>query len=100
METLSFILGVAAVLIVIGIVVMFRMSNSLSKLKQTIHNHEEAMASLDRDISTRDELINRRVDNEVDRLNRTSDEIFRYIDSRLDKLESKILSKIPTNKEY
>jgi hypothetical protein len=100
METLSFILGIAAGLVIFGVVVMFRMNQSLNKLKTTLRGHEDALQSLDRDISQRDELINRRVDAEIDRTSKIYDEIYRYIDSRLDKLETKVLSKIPTNKEY
>jgi gas vesicle protein len=100
METLSFILGIAAGLVIFGVVVMFRMNQSLNKLKTTLRAHEDALQSLHRDITQQDELINRRVDQEVERTSKIYDELYRYIDSRLDKLETKVLSKIPTNKEY
>jgi hypothetical protein len=84
METLvTFSLGAGAVLIVLGIVVVVRLVTQVKELA-------EVVSTLKLEVSQNEQLINRRVDQEIDRVDRIYTNILSIIDSRLDKLEAKI----------
>jgi len=84
-EILAFILGVSAVTFVWVIVVAFK---TASRVKETEKTLEGIVHMLNRN----DEMVNRRIDQEIDRTNDIHRECIRYTDSRVDKLETKILS--------
>jgi len=84
METLlTFSLGAGAVLIILGIVAVVRLVKQVKELA-------EAVSVLELEVSQNEELINRRVDQEIDRVDQIYTNILSIIDSRLDKLETKI----------
>ena len=84
METLvTFSLGAGAVLIILGIVAVVRLVKQVKELA-------EAVSTLELEVSQNEELINRRVDQEIDRVDQIYTNILSIIDSRLDKLEAKI----------
>ena len=83
-QILAFILGVSAVVIVWAVVVAFRTAKLAEQNKQSIQNLEEW-------ISRNDEMINRRIDQEIDRTNNIYNDCIRHTDSRVDKLEQKYL---------
>jgi predicted PurR-regulated permease PerM len=84
METLvTFGLGAGAVLIILGIVAVVRLVKQVKELA-------EAVSTLELEVSQNEELINRRVDQEIDRVDQIYTNILSIIDSRLDKLEAKI----------
>ena len=90
METLSFILGVGAVAAIVVIVVTFMNNKQIKELNKQIEN----LKSTDNNIYNNiDNLEIRILDviKEVD-LNqrRENEEIYRFVDSRVDKLEDKI----------
>jgi hypothetical protein len=76
MEVVYFVLGVVTVLLVIGVVVIFRVGTLVKKSREDLRNLERV---------TQDGLddVHRRMDNEVRDLQS-------LLDSRLDKFESKI----------
>jgi uncharacterized protein YoxC len=82
-QILAFVLGVGAVAFVWVVVVAFKTVRKLKEIDQLFSGHREW-------ISSNDQVINRRVDQEVDRVNQLVDEVYSTIDSRLDKLEAKI----------
>jgi uncharacterized protein YoxC len=82
-QILAFVLGVGAVAFVWVVVVAFKTVSKLKEIDQLFSRHQEW-------ISSNDQVINRRVDQEVDRVNQLVDEVYSTIDSRLDKLEAKI----------
>jgi flagellar hook-associated protein FlgK len=41
-------------------------------------------------LSQSEELLNRRIDQEIDRVNKMDTDLYSFIDSRLDKLENKL----------
>lgn len=90
METLSFILGVGAVIAIVVIVVTFMNNKQIKELNKQIENLESTDNNLYNNI---DNLEVRVLDviKEVD-LNqrRENEEIVRFVDSRVDKLEDKI----------
>lgn len=84
METLvTFGLGAGAVLIVLGIVAVVRLVNQVNDL-------EKIVMDLDIVINQNEQMLNRRIDQEIDRVDNITSNIYSAIDSRLDKLETKI----------
>jgi len=84
METLvTFGLGAGAVLIILGIMAVVRLVKQVKELA-------EAVSVLELEVSQNEGLINRRVDQEIDRVDQIYTNILSIIDSRLDKLEAKI----------
>jgi len=84
-QILAFILGAGAGLVIWGVVVAFRTAKLAKQNETSIRNIEEW-------ISRNDEMVNRRIDQEIDRVNRIANDCIKHTDSRVDKLESKILS--------
>jgi septation ring formation regulator EzrA len=81
----AFVLGVSAVTFVWVVGVAFKTVNLAKQNEESIRNMEEW-------ISRNDELVNRRIDQEIERVNQLHIESIKHTDSRVDKLESKILS--------
>ena len=84
-QILAFVLGVGAVAFVWVVVVAFKTASKVKK-------QEKELTEMVNWISRNDELVNRRIDQEIDRVNRLHTNSIAYTDSRVDKLESKILS--------
>jgi septation ring formation regulator EzrA len=84
-QILAFVLGVSAVAFVWVVVVVFKTAKLAKQNEQSIRNIEEW-------VHRNDELVNRRIDQEIDRVNRLHQDSISFTDSRVDKLESKILS--------
>jgi len=84
METLvTFGLGAGAVLIILGIVAVVRFVKQVKELAEDI-------STLESEVNANEQLIDRRVDREIDRVDQIHTNILSIIDSRLDKLEAKI----------
>jgi septation ring formation regulator EzrA len=83
-QILAFVLGAGAGLIIWGVVVAFRTAKLAKQNEESIRNIEEW-------VSKNDELINRRIDQEIERVNNLHADSIRFTDSRVDKLESKII---------
>jgi|LauGreDrversion4_2_1035121.scaffolds.fasta_scaffold520064_2 predicted PurR-regulated permease PerM len=84
METLvTFGLGAFTVLIILGIVVVFKL---VKQVKGLISKTKE----IEHWLSQSEELLNRRIDQEIDRVNKMDTDLYSFIDSRLDKLENKL----------
>ena len=84
METLvTFGLGAFMVLIILGIVVVFKLVKQVKGLTSKIKEIEHWL-------SQSEELLNRRIDQEIDRVNKMDTDVYSFIDSRLDKLENKL----------
>jgi len=103
MEITSFILGVCAVIVLAMVVGTFVNYMGVKSLKEHID-------TLERDIYDETKTLNQRLDKETDRLvdytdnlnNNNQDamnELYRYIDSRLDKLQDKFSSNIASGVE-
>lgn len=86
-QILSFVLGISVVLIILGAVLLVKTIKKVEKLES---NEKSNMYW----VQNNDELINRRVDQEIDRVNNLHRESISYVDSRIDKLEQKILGNI------
>jgi septation ring formation regulator EzrA len=84
-QILAFVLGAGIALLIWGVVVAFRTASKVTK-------HEKQLTDIENWISRNDELLNRRIDQEIDRVNRLHQDSISFTDSRVDKLEAKILS--------
>jgi hypothetical protein len=84
-QILAFVLGVSIALFVWGVMVVFKTAKLAKQNEQSIRNIEEW-------IHRDDELVNRRIDQEVDRTNSIFNDCIRHTDSRVDKLEAKLTS--------
>ena len=79
MEIVYFVLGIVTVLLILGVVVIVR-------VRKAVNDLTDRSGSVERQIEIVEESLHRRID-ELQR------EIFSQIDSRLDKLQSKIKQK-------
>jgi len=84
-QILAFVLGVSAVTFVWVVVVAFK---TASRVKET----EKTLEGIFHVIERNDEMVNRRIDQEIDRVDQIYRECIKHTDSRVDKLEAKILS--------
>lgn len=82
----AFVLGAGAGLVIWGVVVAFRTAKLAKQNEESIRNVEEW-------ISRNDEMVNRRIDKEIDRVDRLHTDGISFTNSRVDKLESKIATK-------
>lgn len=84
-QILAFVLGVSAVAFVWVVVVAFKTASKVKELERAISGNQDW-------INQNDQLVNRRIDQEIDRVNQIADNCIRHTDSRVDKLEAKLLS--------
>ena len=103
MEITSFILGVCAVIVIMMVVGTFVNYMSTKQLK-------EHLDTLERDVHNEVQILNQNLDKETERLtdyvdklhNKSEDdmnEIYRYIDSRMDKMEAKFSAQLTSGVE-
>ncbi len=94
-------LGMVMVLGILGVVVMVRMYSDIKKLKRLVKSQEEVMRETDHSIHRRidgeidrtDKLYeetNRYINTRMESVSRDLDEVYRQMDSRLDKLTNKL----------
>jgi len=90
METLSFILGIGAVLGIAGVAVLVKTVVEVNRLQKFATNLESAIAnSIEKQINDNDLSVHKRIDQEIDRTNKLFTDAMAHTDSRVDKLESK-----------
>ena len=82
-QILAFVLGVSAGVFVWTVVVAFRTASRVKYLEQCLQQVERNARESDGD-------IHRRIDQEIDRVDQLHRGLTSYIDSRVDKLDSKI----------
>jgi len=85
-QILAFVLGVSAALLVWGVVVAFRTASKVKQIEHAITGQQDW-------ILRNDEMVNRRIDQEIDRVDQIYRECISHTDSRVDRLESKITTK-------
>jgi hypothetical protein len=83
-QILAFVLGASAGLVIWGVVVVFKTAKLAKQNEESIRNIEEW-------VSRNDETVNRRIDQEIERVNNLHTDSIKFTDSRVDKLESKII---------
>jgi hypothetical protein len=90
-QILAFVLGVGIALLAWGVVVAFKTASKVTK-------QEKELTEIQNWISRNDELVNRRIDEEITRVNTIYDNCIRYTDSRVDKLEHKYIDQTQSKK--
>jgi len=93
MEITSFILGVLAVIAIMMVVIASVNFMTIKVLTKKIDSLEQNAGDLERDFHQR---LNTEIQNLSQRANNDDNEIVRYIDSRVDKLESKVYKDFDT----
>ena len=91
-QILAFVLGVGAVAFVWVVVVAFRTASKVEKLETGFQNIINLIEENRRSTYEQDLALDRRMDQEVDRVDQIYNECIRHIDSRVDKLEAKLTS--------
>jgi hypothetical protein len=81
-QILAFILGVGAVAFVLAVVAAFKTASKVEEIEKAISEQQDW-------IVRNEELINRRIDQEIDRVDKMVGDIYSVIDSRFDKAENK-----------
>ena len=82
-QILAFVLGVGAVAFVWVVVVAFKTSKKLKEIEQSFSGHRKW-------IQNNDAMVNRRIDQEIDRVDQICSKLDSAIDSRLDKMETRL----------
>jgi biopolymer transport protein ExbB/TolQ len=77
METIYFLSGVGAVLLILSIVFVSGLAKRVSKLESSLIDHEHSIEGAYKEISERDIQTNLRIDREIDRTNKMCDELHR-----------------------
>jgi hypothetical protein len=94
MDIISFGLGIGSVVVIILILAIVGTFVKLEKLKENVSSFETDYAfrfgDIERLLEQNSELDNRRIDGEIDRTDKLVDDLYRTIDSRIDKLEAKL----------
>lgn len=103
-QTIAFVLGVLAVLAVYGVVSMFKTRVQIKDLYTEIEDLQDVINELEREIHRDNEMLDRRIDQEIDRVDKVSiqlhdyadtlnnhaqdemNKLYAYIDSRTDKM--------------
>jgi len=93
-QTIAFVLGVLTVLAVAGVVSMFKTRGQVKDLYEEIEDLQKVFNELELDLNTTSDLLDRRIDQEIDRVSRLDEEQYKYIDSRTDKMESRLENEI------
>jgi len=81
-QILAFVLGVGAVAFIWVVVVAFKTVGKVKELEKCVTDMEIV-------INRNEEMVNRRVDQEIDRVDSLIHGVYSYTDSRVDKLEAK-----------
>lgn len=89
-QTIAFVLGVLAVLAVAGVVSMFKTRGQVKDLYEEIEDLQKVINELELDLTNASDLLDRRIDQEIDRVDKLDQEQYKYIDSRTDKMESRL----------
>ena len=98
MDILSFGLGIGSVVFITLVVIAVLSFVKLGKLNRQIRELEtnlyENIESIYNEINRNSELDNRRIDGEISRTDNLIDTVYRTMDSRFDKLETKLMDTI------
>jgi flagellar biosynthesis/type III secretory pathway M-ring protein FliF/YscJ len=103
-QLIFFVLGVVAVLLIWGVVVMSRTQQKNEQLtfelKDSTVFSEREIESLRRHVDELDRIINLRIEREMESVNRYFDEVNRTIDSRTDKLSARFDNELKDTRQF
>ena len=84
METIYFLSGVGAVLLILSIVFVSGLAKRVSKLEVTSTSHEHSIEDAYKEISERDMQTNQRVDQEINRADKMCEDLHRDLNKNLE----------------
>ena len=93
-HTITFVLGVLFVLAIAGVYNMFKTRGQVKDLYEEIEDLQKVINELELDLTTTGDSLNRRIDQEIERMNQIEDKLYKYTDSRTDKIESRLENNI------
>lgn len=79
-QTIAFLLGVLAVLALAGVYSMFRSVVQIKDLRDELNGQQAAIDNLHRELDTARDLLDRRIDQEIDRLDQKEHKLYMYTD--------------------
>lgn len=88
-QILAFVLGVGTVAFVWAVVVAFKTASKVSKLETDLQSIVNMIDDSNRSSHERDLALDRRIDQEIDRVDLIYTNILSTLDSRIDKLDAK-----------
>lgn len=98
MDILSFGLGIGSVVFITSVIIAVLSFVKLGKLNKRIKEIELNLSNnvdyIYNEINRNSELDNRRIDGEISRTDTLIDTVYRTMDSRFDKLETKLMDTI------
>jgi len=86
-QTTAFVLGVLSVLAIVGVYRMFKVAFRVKDLQEDIDDLRNVINEIEMDLGQTSDLLDRRIDGEIDRVDNSVEELYKYIDSRTDKME-------------
>lgn len=92
-QILAFVLGVGAVAFVWVVVVAFKTANKVETLQRDLESIVNMIDDNRRAMYEQTNELNRRIDQEIDRVDQIYRECISHTDSRVDRLESKVTTK-------
>ena len=92
MDILSFLLGISVVLILMGVMVIFSMYRKITNLGEKLTTTIDIQNDQFRLIDSNREEIHRRIDGEIDRVDKLTNNLFGLIDSRSETINSRIIA--------
>lgn len=88
-QILAFVLGVGAALLVWGVVVAFKTASKVARLETDLQGIVNMIDDSSKVSHERDLALDRRIDQEIDRVDLIYTNILSTLDSRIDKLDAK-----------
>jgi len=86
METIYFLSGVGAVLLILSIVFVSGLAKRVSKLESSLIDHEHSIEGAYKEVSERDIQTNLRIDREIERTDKMCDELRRDLNKNLEEV--------------
>jgi peptidoglycan hydrolase CwlO-like protein len=99
MDILSFTLGVTSILVILGVIYIITLKSSINKLTNNYKNLKQFVSQMGNDIQRNSELDNRRIDGEIDRVNKLFSESSKQIttlDLNIDRKLQSVNEKLET----
>ena len=84
METIYFLSGVGAVLLILSVVFVSGLAKRVSKLEMTSTSHEHSIEGAYKEISERDMQTNQRIDRDIDRVDKMCEDLHRDLNKNLE----------------
>lgn len=98
MENLiHYVLGVLSVLAITGVYNMFKTKSQVKQLYREVEDLQNIINNIETETGKAEDHLDRRIDQEIDRVDTLSEDLYKYIDSRTDKMESRCDSKFNDN---